>query len=133
MAIRKRDGDQPFAAMLTYPFVLLSLHICTHPCNVFPSSLLAVVHGFEKASQIVTEGTNLFTTFSLNVKGETTLLGAVTGEITSRAGGTSRKLFYDHQICLDCKMLHRIRCAAALLEQDESEAQIRHSLAYTSV
>ena len=53
---------------------------------------LCAVHGFASASYEVTEDANLATTFSLNVKGQTTLLGAVTGEITSRAGGTSRKL-----------------------------------------
>ena len=37
------------------------------------------------------EGENLNATFSLNVKGETRLTRAVTGEVTSQAGGTSRK------------------------------------------
>ena len=49
------------------------------------------VHGFERASYSVIEGSILAVRFSLNVKGETTLLGAVTGGITSQAGGTSRK------------------------------------------
>ena len=44
------------------------------------------------ASYDALEGWYLVTTFSLNIKGETTLLGVVAGEITSRAGGTSRKL-----------------------------------------
>ena len=52
---------------------------------------LCAVHGFERASYSVIEGNILIARFSLNVKGETTLLGAVTGEITSQAGGTSRK------------------------------------------
>ena len=38
------------------------------------------------------EDASLATTFSFNVKGETSFVGAVTGRITSRAGGTSRKL-----------------------------------------
>ena len=54
--------------------------------------LCNVVHGFARASYDVVEDTNLATTFSLNVKGETTLLGAVAGVVTSQAGGTSRKL-----------------------------------------
>ena len=64
-----------------------------HIFVIMPSPFvsLCIVHGFEKASYNVIEDTNLRTTFSLNVKGTTTLLGAVTGEITSVAGGTSRK------------------------------------------
>ena len=53
---------------------------------------LRAVHGFERASYSVNEGERLDATFSLNVRGETSLLGAVAGVITSRAGGTSRKL-----------------------------------------
>ena len=82
-----------------------------------------VVHGFASASYSVIEGSILDTTFFLNVKGETGLQGAVTGVINSRAGGTSRKLFHDHQ----CEMFYKIRFtfgADALLEQDISETQI---------
>ena len=53
---------------------------------------LSAVHGFASASYNVIEDTNLATTFSLNVKGRTTLVGAVAGVVTSQAGGTSRKL-----------------------------------------
>ena len=129
LAIRKGDGDHILQPCLL-PTHLFFSHCIFALIFVMFSLLLSlwyVVHGFEKASDNVIEGDNLFITFSLNVKGETTLLGAVTGEITSRAGGTSRKLlFYDHQ----CEMLHTkldlLMCADALLEQDESETQIRH-------
>ena len=53
---------------------------------------LCAVHGFLNASYEVNEDNKLATRFSLDVKGETTLLGAVTGVITSQAGGTSSKL-----------------------------------------
>ena len=53
---------------------------------------LCVVHGFKKVSYDVIEDSNLATTFSLNVKGTTALLGAVTGEVTSQPGTARGKL-----------------------------------------
>ena len=50
------------------------------------------MHGFARALYNVIEDVNLDITFSLNVKGETTLVGAVEGVITSQAGGTASKL-----------------------------------------
>ena len=58
------------------------------------------MHGFANASYSVTEGTNLPTTFSLNVKGQTALLGAVAGVITSQAGGTASKLMLHDSVIL---------------------------------
>ena len=75
------------SSLITYP-VYLSLH---------------AVHGFERASYEVTEDANLGTTFSLDVKGETSLVGAVTGIITSEAAGTSRKLLLHNLTeCVEC-------------------------------
>ena len=51
-----------------------------------------VVHGFKKVSYDVMEDSTLATTFSLNVKGTTALLGAVTGEVTSQPGTACSKL-----------------------------------------
>ena len=50
------------------------------------------MHGFERAFYNVVEGDNVITTFSLNVKGETTLLGAVAGLVCSQAAGTTGTL-----------------------------------------
>ena len=61
---------------------------------------LCAVHGFDKESYNVTEDSSLATTFSLNVKGETTLLGAVAGEVISLAGGTARKLMLHDSVCI---------------------------------
>ena len=86
-----------------------TLHMVAHILMIMSSLLLSLcaVHGFAKASYDVFEDTNLDATFFLNVKGETTLVGAVTGEITSQAGGTSRKWFLrDSGIlfasCMEC-------------------------------
>ena len=67
---------------------------------------LCAVHGFQRASYSVIEGEKLDAIFSLNVKGETTLLGSVAGIIISRAGGTTRKLLlHDLDIyCWECGM-----------------------------
>ena len=63
------------------------------------------MHGFAKALYSVTEDTNLNTSFSLNVKGQTTLPGAVAGVVFSQAGGTSRKLMlHDSDIYFVCIM-----------------------------
>ena len=67
-------------SLVAHIFVLMS-----------PSSSLCAVHGFVRASYNVIEGDTLATTFSLNVKGRTVLLGAVTGTATSEAG-TARKI-----------------------------------------
>ena len=97
-----------YATMLE-PFVIPSHSPqgCTHSHDNQISSLLlslCAVHGFDKASYNVIEGSNSETKFSLNVKGETTLLGAVTGEINSQAGGTTRKLMLIILLvsCMEC-------------------------------
>ena len=91
--------------IVTYgPSVNLGIYEYHH--NICASAFLSlcVVHGFASASYNVIEDANLATTFSFNVKGESSFLGVVTGRITSRAGGTSRKLvcgmFLEINFCL---------------------------------
>ena len=64
----------------------LLLHLCT-------------VHGFFRKAYDMIEGGLFVATFSLNVKGETTLQGALTGRITSEAGGTACKLMH-YSVCI---------------------------------
>ena len=51
---------------------------------------MCAVHGFAKVFDNVTEGENMSITFSLNVKGNTSIPRSVTGMVTSQSD-TARK------------------------------------------
>ena len=82
-----------------YDFVLLQPKYTECPSlftHIPVSTILSLsVHGFNRATYTVLEDDNLDITFFINVKGETELVGAVAGVVTSRQGTARKLLLYD--------------------------------------